>query len=175
MKKLSFLAATTISLAALVSSCGSSNPKASSGLQASSNSKWQDVTTTDGKTASTCAETPANCTMKDNVSELKWSKKLRDRKNWQDAESACAALTHNGQKAGSWRLPKEEELVAAYTHQINDAASDNWISVHEMNDSPYWSASSYWTGSDNAWFVNLAFGYTNYYGKTNLNAVVCVQ
>lgn len=173
--KLSFLAATSISLAALVSSCGSSNPQASSELQASSNSEWKDVTTTDGKTASTCAKTPANCSMQDPLSGLMWSKNLGDMEDWQGALQACAALTHNGQEAGTWRLPKKEELNDAYAHQISDAASGNWISVEEMKRDYFWSASSYSNGTDNAWVVNLGGGYTSNSSEFYYSAVVCVR
>ena len=177
--KLSFLAATSISLAALVSSCKSSNPQASSELQASRNSKWLDVTTTDGTTPSTCAETPANCTMQDPISKLKWSNfykvsEVQGRLTWSGAITYCNDLNYNGQTAGSWRLPTREELLKAYEHEIISAASDNWMTLVDMQNY-FWSASSYSYDADNAWIVHLGVGGTDYDVKANALAVVCVR
>ena len=123
MKSL-FIVAISISLAALVSSCGSSGPQVSSGLLASSDSTWMDVTTTNGTARSTCEATPANCTMQDMASGLKWSKKFPLTTTWNGATSACANLTHNGQKAGTWHLPSKEQLVAANANGITRAARE---------------------------------------------------
>ncbi len=166
--KVSFLAATSIALAALVSSCGSSSPQSSSALQASSNSsmsRWVDVTTTDGTTPSTCAKTPANCSMQDPVSGLRWRKRLPSLEFWRGALDACAALTHNGKKAGTWRLPTKDELEAAYVNGIHDAG------IHQSNW--YWSADSY--NTDQAWIVYLGDGKPYLVNKGSYNAVVCVQ
>ena len=175
MKKLSFLAATTISLAALVSSCGSSNPQSSSELQGISHSKWLDVTTT-GMTPSTCAKTPDNCTMQDPVSKLKWSKRLADESAWHRAIIACVALSHNGQKAGDWRLPTKDELIAASANGIKDAASGDWISESGLDDL-FWSATSWSARPSSAWMVFLASGSTipNVKYSSGKGSVVCVQ
>ena len=104
-----------------------------------------------------------------------WSKLLPDEKSWQGALDACAALTHNGKEAGSWRLPANRELLAAYGNGIKDAASGDWISESGLNDF-FWSASSYSHDTNDAWIVDLGYGYTYYSLKTNFNlAVVCVQ
>jgi hypothetical protein len=155
---------------------GSSNPQSSSELQASSNSEWKDVTTTDGTTPSTCAETPDNCSMQDPVRGLIWSQILRRELNWFEALDACAALTHNGKEAGSWRLPADRELLAAYRNGIKDAASGDWISKSGLNDW-FWSASfnSYEPISKYAQVVDLQYG--NQFGNNkyaNL-PVICVQ
>lgn len=159
---------------------GSSNPQSSSELQASSNSEWKDVTTTDGTTPSTCAETPANCTMKENWwrssrkrSGLSWSKRLPGDKNWEGALAACAALAHNGQEAGTWRLPTVHELTAAAQHGIKDAASGYWISL--ANDNWFWSASTDRLSDLPAGIVFLGDGYTASDNKNSFWAVVCVQ
>ncbi len=176
--KVSFLAATSISLAALVSSCGSSSPKSSSPLQASSNSSmsgWVDVTTTDGTTPSTCEKTPDNCTKKEIQSALWWSRQLPEKLAWQKAIDACAALTHNGQKAGTWHLPSKEQLVAAMNNGILGARSADWISWKDMRSDNHWSASSYSDFPNSAWHVYLGYGYTHVNSKDTDYAVVCVQ
>ncbi|MCX6123373.1 MAG: DUF1566 domain-containing protein [Proteobacteria bacterium] len=174
--KLSFLAAaTTISLAALVSSCGSSNAQASSELQVSSNSKWKDVTTTDGTARSTCENTPANCTKKDMKTGNWWSQRLPELKNWEEALVACANLTHNGQKAGDWRLPTKDELETASANGILSAASADWIPVDEMQYYYFWSASSHSLYINYAWLVNLGLGNAWFTDKWAYSAVVCVR
>ncbi len=178
--KLSFLAATSISLAALVSSCGSSNPQASSELQASRNSQWLDVTTTDGITASNCMATPANCTKQDSVSKLNWSNSykvsgVQTLLDWSEANTYCNASTYNGQTAGSWRLPTRQELEDAYAHRITSAASRNWMTLQNIQHHYFWSASSSSANTSNAWFVDLGNGYTHSFNKSNNYAVVCVR
>ncbi len=140
-----------------------------------SGSGWLDATTTDGTTPSTCVETPANCTMLDVKSVLMWSKILPDDKSWQGAMDACAALTHNGKEAGSWRLPARDELSAASDNGITDAARGDWISSENMRHY-FWSVSSYNSSTVNVWTVNLANGKA--FGSPSYNkygaAVVCV-
>ncbi len=141
---------------------------------------WKDVTTTNGTTASTCAGTSANCTMKDKISGLSWSKSNRTMAGantlvtWQAAVTYCNASTYNGQTAGSWRLPTQKELLNAYEHGISSAASANWMSLVNMRDS-FWSASSRSDIPDYKWFVLLANGFTGYSLLFNGFAVVCVH
>ena len=173
MKSL-FIVAISISLAALVSSCGSSGPQVSSGLLASSDSTWMDVTTTNGTARSTCEATPANCTMQDMASGLKWSKKFPLTTTWNGATSACANLTHNGQKAGTWHLPSKEQLVAANANGITRAARENWLTLTDMQVY-FWSSSSDSSKSGSAWIVNLAVARALPDSKNFSYAVICVQ
>lgn len=138
---------------------------------------WRDVTTTNGTMASTCEATAANCTMKDKISGLKWSKLASLGPVWQDAITTCNGLTHNGQTAGSWRLPTQKELLEAYNHGITSAARTDahWMTLVDMQQN-YWSSSSHTEYKIYAWFVNLANGYANIHAKHYINlAVVCVQ
>jgi hypothetical protein len=137
---------------------------------------WVDVTTTDGTTPSSCEKTPANCAMKDMKGGLKWSKILPVHIKWQGALDACAALTHNGQKAGSWRLPTESELVNAEGNRIANAAIANpkWIASNDLKQL-FWSATP---GLDDsyAFVVHMEHGNSTSMGpKSELKAVVCVQ
>ena len=140
---------------------------------------WKDVTTTDGTTASTCTETSANCTMKDKISGLKWSKSYQVSGSqttmpWWAAVTYCNASGYNGQTAGSWRLPTQKELMNAYEHGITSAASTDWMTLANMR-TYFWSASSHSLSTFNAWIVNLANGSPNYNPKGTTNVVVCVQ
>ena len=137
---------------------------------------WKDVTTTNGTTASTCAATPGNCTMQDKISGLKWSKLASYSASWQNAITTCNGLTHNGQTAGSWRLPTNKELFEAYNHGITSAArtAANWMTLANMKDY-FWSSSSTANQSGYAWNVSLADSnaYSNH--MNNDSTVVCVQ
>ena len=145
-------------------------------LSSDDDNVWKDVTTTNGTTPSTCAATPGNCTMQDKISGLKWSKFAPSRATWQTAITTCNGLTHNGQTAGSWRLPTQKELMDAYNHGITSAARTdaNWMTLANMQSITFWSSSSVAANTNNAWYVNLAYGYAFYSQKIYDNAVVCV-
>ncbi len=146
---------------------------------------WKDVTTKldlDGITrvASTCAETPTNCTMKDKISGLKWSKLISAGMHSRTGVQACFDLTHNGgPAAGIWRLPTQKELLEAYSHGIASAArtDGNWISLENMQ-SRFWSATSSY--SYYMYPVTLATGagsgaWIGMEGDATYYKIVCVQ
>ena len=144
---------------------------------------WVDVTT-NGSSASTCADTPANCTMKDRISGLKWSKLIGTNVLWHGSPTTgaiptCHALAHNGQAAGSWRLPTQKELLNAYTHGIAGIARTNWIPWTTMQGTFFWSATSYSGHTGGAWLVNLAHAEVNFHYSNKANygtySIVCVQ
>ena len=141
------------------------------------NGVWKDATTTNGTTVSTCAATPGNCTMQDKISGLKWSKLASSSATWQTAITTCNGLTHNGQTAGSWRLPTQKELMDAYNHGITSAARTdaNWMTLWNMQSLRFWSSSSDVSYTWVAWCVVLSHGYGSNVSKTNVSAVVCVQ
>jgi len=144
-------------------------------------SNWVDVTTTNGTMPSTCNATPANCTMKDTISGLKWSNRRPDG-TWQGAIDHCRALTYNG--VSGWRLPTKDELVAANTNGIFGAAKEGWKTASDMN-AWFWSSSSSFTtpgangDTNGAWYVFLSSGSSNHsnsgYSKSANLSVVCVQ
>jgi hypothetical protein len=136
---------------------------------------WKDITTTTLGAASTCGTTAdmARCTRQDKISGLSWSKIQGTSRTWPQAIKDCDELDHNGQT--DWRLPTQKELMDAYNHGIRSAAHDNWITEAAMANDYFWSASSLSDGTDNAWYVNLAYGVTNGYDKGNPNQVVCVR
>lgn len=125
---------------------------------------WKDVTTTNGTTASTCAGSAANCTMKDKITGLWWSK-LQTSGVWKAALSTCgntlntttyagiSAPGYNGQTG--WRLPTQKELMEAYTHGVRSAATTNWMTEANMNN-VFWSGSSVSNSTNAAWNVDLA-------------------
>ena len=156
--------------------CGNNDPNAPS-----ENDVWVDATTkleSDGitRSASTCAATPTNCTMKDRISGLKWSKLQSTNASWAGgAIPVCNSLTHNGQLAGSWRLPTQKELLEFYNHGGVSAVSANWITIANMGSSEFWSATTDSTNSGKAWLVRMHWGTSLTELKGNGRQVVCVQ
>ena len=134
---------------------------------------WKDITTTDGTTASNCATTTANCTMKDKITGLHWSKMRSASQTWSVAINTCDALIHNSQS--DWRLPTQKELMEAYTHGIWSAASANWMTEFDMSANYFWSGSSVSFYPSDAWRVNLAKGLTHNAFKSSPSQVVCVR
>ena len=134
---------------------------------------WKDVTTTNGTIASTCAETSDNCTMKDKISGLEWSKIQTDG-TWPQAINTCDALTHNG--ASDWRLPTQKELMGAYEHGAISAQSTNWITTAQMQGNYFWSSSTQSNlFTSYAWLVYLSLGLTYGGGRTSPYQVACVR
>jgi hypothetical protein len=133
---------------------------------------WKDVTTTAGGAASSCAVDSARCTMQDKITGLSWSKLQGASRTWPQAVHDCDVLTHNGQS--DWRLPTQKELLEAYNHGIQSAASTNWIETTALANF-FWSSSSVSFDADNAWHVKLASGNTYDYAKSNPLQVVCVR
>ena len=152
-------------------------------LSSDDDNVWKDVTTA-GTGGASCADNPTGsperCTMQDKISGLKWSKLASSGAVWQDAITTCNGLTHNGQTAGSWRLPTQKELLDAYNHGITGAARTDayWMTLGNMQ-SLFWSSSSSSRWPTGAWVVVLVDG-TAWQtamgtGKFGNNAVVCVQ
>ncbi len=134
---------------------------------------WKDVTTA-GVGAGNCTDSPENCTMKDKISGLQWSKLVSYSSTWSQAINDCDALTHNGDS--DWRLPTQKELMEAYNHGIRSAASDNWVAEGAMTSNYFWSATSSSANRSLAWYLSFAYGMTNGSNKASSNYyVACVR
>jgi hypothetical protein len=68
----------------------------------------------------------SDITMRDNATGLWWSND-RGAMIWEDAKSHCENLSYRGAGAGSWRLPSEDELRAAYFKEIKTQGRTGWI------------------------------------------------
>jgi hypothetical protein len=134
---------------------------------------WSDVTTTDGVTASTCALTPLNCSLKDKVSGQEWSNKMAGATTWPAAISYCDNLTYNGKT--DWRLPTQKEMMTAYAHGMaSTITASNWLSLVDTQNY-FWSAT---TVSDNryyAWSSSFGFGGIFPNVKNHAYRVMCVR
>ena len=137
---------------------------------------WKDVTTTgDGTTTSTCAATSGNCTMKDKITGLHWSK-LQALSSWSMAVQKCDTLIFNAKD--DWRLPTQKELMEAYTHGIRSAASIDWIPVARMSwSTSVWSTTSVSDRVQSAYPLSLGMPgqVQGWQGKEAIFPVVCVR
>jgi hypothetical protein len=130
---------------------------------------WRDVTTTgDGVTSSTCSGSASNCSYLDKISGLEWSKATS--KNWAAAVTYCDGLTHNGKS--DWRIPTQKELMNAAEHGIRSTQSSNFVGSFAFY---FWSGSTTSYSENYAWYVDLAYGYTYVYTKSNTTNVICVR
>ena len=85
------------------------------------------------------------------IGNLKWSEDLGEM-NWFEAEKLCKEM--------GGRLPTRIELfdlVDNHSEEIED-----WDSSYY-----YWSATTFSSNTQYAWYVNLNYGYTYYSNKTN--------
>jgi fibronectin type 3 domain-containing protein len=111
----------------------------------------------------------SDITMRDNATGRWWSND-RGAMIWDTAMSHCGNLSYNGAGAGSWRVPTDSELSAAYNNGINTQGRTGWIT----NFSPrFWSSVSNNTLS--AWSVYLANGNALSGNKLITRQVVCVR
>ena len=144
---------------------------------------WDDVTTSNGREPSTCAGTngAVNCSFKDKVSGLSWSKQQPD-SNWYTAIDTCATTLNTTTYSGNsvpgfngqtgWRLPTVEELKEAYRHGIKATQRANFVA--DFNQI-FYSVSSVSSSPYNPWYVVLATGYTDNGTRAFTGQVVCVR
>jgi hypothetical protein len=148
----------------IVSAWGSNTDCGGVEMTGDDSNVWKDITTTDGTAGSTCVATPSNCTIKNKITGLLWSK-LMNGATWDVAWNSCRILNHNG--LSGWRLPTQKELMEAYIHGMGPAAvTIGWASkalvknliVQSGTNSSAPDASYNY----NHWSVHLGNGYINY-------------
>ena len=131
---------------------------------------WKDVS------IGSCASSPANCRMKDKISELEWSPLITTLASsqgpWARAIAACDALTLDTKT--DWRLPSQKELLAAYVHGIRSAASASWIIDADFSNA-FWAATTHSFLSTEGWSTKLSTGETKAEAKTLVRKVLCVR
>lgn len=133
-----------------------------------SNAVWID-TTADGK----CDDFNDECRFTDKISGLEWSEVQSSNAAWGSAITICDNLTFGG--AGTWRLPTQKELMAAYVNGIYSAATEYWASKGKFGENYTWSSTTESTITTSAWVVFLNSGTTTYFAKDNMLQVMCVR
>ncbi len=102
--------------------------------------------------------------------------------SWNDAVDRCNASTKGGYP--DWRLPNMRELHSLINLQYKDPALSNAAGTgqasgddpfYNMQNSYYWSATTYAPGSTFAWYVAFHDGYVFNDNKSNDNYVRCVR
>ncbi|MEY4631209.1 MAG: hypothetical protein RIQ81_1329 [Pseudomonadota bacterium] len=122
-------------------------------VPAHANATWRDVTRTNGGAPSSCAVTPANCSIMDLHSGLTWFKGPGVPQTWFGAVLYCSQLTKGG--LGGWRLPTQKELMSAYINSISRINSTGTVADYNMQ---WWSATTQSQDTNQAWWVNLSTG-----------------
>ncbi len=108
----------------------------------------------------------------DSVTHLQWQDGYSDNSDtikissWLDAIAYCEGLSLDGEE---WRLPNKNELLSILDYGVhNPAISSVFV---ERAPNYYWSSTTYWEYTYNAWVVNFGNGNTFYWGKTSLYTV----
>jgi Protein of unknown function (DUF1566) len=153
--------------------------------EASDSSVWLDVTTSNGTAASTCSGAITNCSFKDKISGLSWSKS-QGTFSWYKAVDQCGTALNTTTYAGNqtqgfngqtgWRLPTHKELFEAYQHGIRDTQQTNFVSNFNLE---FWSATTYASDLKFSLSIILSSGKAGYVSgnwfKYTANNVLCVR
>ncbi|MEM7180512.1 MAG: hypothetical protein AAF518_06345 [Spirochaetota bacterium] len=94
-----------------------------------------------------CSKEKKNTNKLIQIKRSSWSS-YQGEMNWYDAKEKCTSI--------GMRLPSSKELVAAYTSGVNkkwDTKQTNW----------YWASDS--QSAENAYYVSMHNGDTNYFNK----------
>ena len=131
---------------------------------------WQDVTTGGCNSRA--------CRFKDVSTGLEWSHLVAEGMTWNEASAECAKLSLDG--FSGWRLPTRQELMESYKHGIKRVARVDWITMDQINDDWFWSASSFPGDTSYKVIVYLVDGLDNYGDrrdgyKDKRYQVVCVR
>jgi hypothetical protein len=88
-----------------------------------------------------------------------------------DAVKYCTDLDLGGK---GWRLPSVTELQTLVDETLVKPAIDPTAFPGTVSDY-YWSGSTVATHDDHAWAVSFAFGYDNFFPRTEKQRVRCVR
>jgi len=116
----------------------------------------------------------ANGTVTDNLTGLIWLKNANafGIKNWTTALTDCNTLAANGTTltdgsvAGDWRLPNKRELFSLIDDSNYNPTLPTGHPFTGVQSVFYLSSTTYALHTENAWSVDLIFGYVSYVVKT---------
>ena len=111
-------------------------------------------------------------TVTDKLTNLQWQQSETLPKTWEDALSYCENLVLAG--LHDWRLPNIKELrsISLETH-VNPSVDVRFFPG--AVSAQYWSSTTQFNKSENAWFVDFRYGLTSYENKTTLLRVRAVR
>ena len=117
-------------------------------------------------------------TVTDTRTGLIWLKNANGFKqqNWKTAKQSATKLAHgqcglsDGSKAGDWRLPTKDELLAMVEKKYKNPALSNAAGTNKWKEGDafsgvqaynYWSSTTYASYTAYAWYVSLCYGYVS--------------
>jgi hypothetical protein len=110
-------------------------------------------------------------TATDQITGLVWQRTADGQlRNWTDAAAYCDVLTLGGQT--DWRLPHQRELVTLVDHA---AVKPAWSTDLSGTSGHYWSDTPYVGYAGPYWYVNFAYGVSEYNAATEGRYVRCVR
>jgi hypothetical protein len=118
----------------------------------------------------------SNGTITDERTGLMWEQHpSSQRYTWKQATNSRIADLNAVQLGGhaDWRLPTIQELVSLVDYTRVNPAIDPIFGQTAADG--YWSATTYATGPDFAWYVGFNDGFVNFYYKDNFYYVRAVR
>jgi len=111
-------------------------------------------------------------TVKDNYTGLVWQKEDDGvKRNWENAKEYCSNLSLDSYS--NWRLPTMEELYyLGDMTKVKPAIDTNYF---DIENSYYWSATTYKNDSSGAWGVFFGLGSGNWGRKSDKGLALCVR
>lgn len=107
----------------------------------------------------------------DPLTGLEWQKGPAQQMNWYQALEYAGALDLGGHH--DWRLPNIRELESFLDRSQYRPVVREEIPFRDKQ--PYWSSTTFGTGTQNAWIIMLDGAYVLSYYKTNIYRVRCVR
>lgn len=125
----------------------------------------------DGNLAQPHSLTDNGLTVTDNATGLTWQKTPDGvARDWATATSSCDQLDLDSQS--DWRLPSQRELATIVGHSL---AKPAFAPPLAGPNAFYWSATAYAGYEGPAWYVNFAYGVSEFNTKDNAQSVRCVR
>ncbi len=107
----------------------------------------------------------------DLITKLVWQKTPDGAlRSWDDAAAYCEGLELDGQTG--WRLPFQRELVTIIDHAASKPAL---YPAFGGENGKYWSATPYLGYEGAAWYVNFAYGVSEFQGTQETYITRCVR
>jgi Protein of unknown function (DUF1566)/Regulator of chromosome condensation (RCC1) repeat len=137
-----------------------------------SGNSWTDVSTDDNQKLIRCGHSGPNCSFKDNLSHLEWTKNFKVARKWSEAADFCKDLNFNNH--GDWRLPTASEILEGAIHGANDIAEPAFGGGFQLYNF-FWSSSTDTKSKSSAHAVMLGSGAESIHSQESNQWVICVR